>query len=222
MFASGKLPADFLSMMEAYFGSIDIGNDHPQPTFEILPAVPKLYDVLNDKEGVQSAIRIARPFPNKHHPDYKHAMILNIILGGYFGSRLMSNIREEKGYTYGIYSYLDNHIQAGSWRITTEAGKDVATATIEESFKEMEILCNEPVEEDELALVKNYLIGHQLSALDGPFHIMERWKSLILEGFEPEFFYGTIDAIRNVTPEELQLIAKKYFEPKEFYVLSVV
>lgn len=222
IFASGKLPEDFLPMMEDHFGSLNIGNKHPRPEFEIQSGEPKMYDILNDKNGVQSAIRIARPFPNKKHPDYKAAMVLNVILGGYFGSRLMSNIREDKGYTYGIYSYLDNHLQAGAWTITTEAGKEVASATIEESFKEMQRLCDEPVSEEELKLVRNYLIGHQLAALDGPFHIMDRWKSLILGELDTDFFYGMIDAIRTITPEALQAVAKKYFDPKDYFVLSVV
>ncbi|MEJ7674238.1 MAG: insulinase family protein [Chitinophagaceae bacterium] len=79
---------------------------------------------------MQGAIRIARPFPNRHHPDFKKVMILNTLFGGFFGSRLMANIREEKGYTYGINSYLQNHIQQTAWMISTEAGKDVCEATI--------------------------------------------------------------------------------------------
>ena len=222
IFASGKLPEDFMGIMEEQFGDLNIGNKYPRPEFEIRSGDPKMYDLLNDKDGVQSAIRIARPFPNRKHPDYKGSMVLNVILGGYFGSRLMSNIREEKGYTYGIYSYLDHHLQAGAWTITTEAGKDVAAATITECFKEMKLLCDELVDDEELTLVRNYLIGHQLAALDGPFHIMDRWKSLLLGELDENDYYAMIDTIRNITPEALQVLARKYFDPKDYFVLSVV
>ena len=85
---------------------------------------------MNDAAGVQAAIRIARPFPNRHHPDFAKAQVLNNIFGGFFGSRLMSNIREDKGYTYGIHSYMQNHIHESAWLISTEAGRDVSEATI--------------------------------------------------------------------------------------------
>ena len=88
-------------------------------------------------------------FPNRHHPDFMPAQVLNNVFGGFFGSRLMSNIREEKGYTYGIHSYLENHIQQSAWVISTEAGKDVCEATINEVYKEMETLRNEPIDAED-------------------------------------------------------------------------
>ena len=122
-------------------------------------AAEKKSRVTNDSKGVQGAIRLARPFPNRHHPDFKKVMVLNSLFGGFFGSRLMSNIREEKGYTYGIHSFLENHIRESAWVISTEAGKDVCEATIEEVYKEMKILREELIDEEELLLVKNYMMG---------------------------------------------------------------
>ncbi len=221
VFASGKLPDDFIPMMEDLFGTLDIGNERVFPEFEMKPGEPKKYDIANDPNGVQTAIRIARPFPNKKHPDYKEATVLNVILGGYFGSRLMANIREDKGFTYGIYSYIESQIQSGAWMISTEAGKDVAKAAIEESFKELQILCDEQVDEEELTLVKNYLIGQQLASLDGPFQIMDRWKSLLFSGLDESFFYDVVNTIRTITPAQLQAMARKYFDPKAYFILSV-
>ena len=137
---------------------------------------------------MQGAIRIARPFPNRHHPDFMKVMVLNTVFGGFFGSRLMSNIREEKGYTYGIHSYVQNHIHKSAWMISTEAGKDVCEATIEEVYKEMKLLREELVDEEELLLVRNYLIGTILGDLDGPFQIMGRWKNLILNNLDRRLF----------------------------------
>src|SRR6185436_18989615 len=140
----------------------------------------KKHFIINDDHGVQGAVRIARHFHNRHHPDFIKAQVLNNILGGYFGSRLMSNIREDKGYTYGIHSYLQNHIHESAWAISTEAGRDVSEATIAEIYKEMQRLCNEPVDDEELHLVRNHMIGSILGDLDGPFQIIARWKNYVL------------------------------------------
>ena len=91
----------------------------------IAPAAEKKYKVINDPNGVQGAIRIGRNFPNRHHPDFQKVQVLNNVFGGFFGSRLMANIREDKGYTYGIYSYLLNQVQESALVISTEAGNDV-------------------------------------------------------------------------------------------------
>jgi predicted Zn-dependent peptidase len=148
--------------------------------------------------------------------------VLNNIFGGYFGSRLMSNIREEKGYTYGIYSYLQDHIQQSAWVVSTEAGKDVCDATIVEIFKEMKRLQDEPVGDEEMQLVRNYMMGSLLGDLDGPFQIMARWKNYILNNLDEKFFYSAIQTIRTVSPEELQVLAKKYLNPEQFYKLVVI
>jgi zinc protease len=171
---------------------------------------------------VQGAIRIARPFPNRHHPDFKKAVILNTLFGGFFGSRLMANIREEKGYTYGIHSYIENHIQDTAWMISTEAGKDVCEATIEEVYKEMNLLKEELVDEEELLLVKNYMMGSNLGDLDGPFQIINRWKNLILNNLDEDYFNDSMNTIKNVTAEELKQLAEKYFVPEEFFELVVI
>jgi predicted Zn-dependent peptidase len=161
-------------------------------------------------------------FPNRHHPDFVKAQVLNNLLGGFFGSRLMSNIREEKGYTYGIYSYLENHIQQSAWVISTEAGRDVCEPTIAEVYKEMEILRNDLVDDEELLLVRNYMMGSILGDLDGPFHIISRWKNIILNGLDESFFYKQIETIRSVSAEELRELANKYLVKEKFYELVVV
>jgi predicted Zn-dependent peptidase len=147
---------------------------------------------------------------------------LNALFGGFFGSRLMENIREDKGYTYGIHSYLQNHISQSAWMVSTEAGREVSEATIEEVYKEMKILREEPVDDEELLLVRNYMMGSILGDLDGPFQIMARWKNIILNNLDEKYFYDSINAIKSVTSEELQALAQKYLKPEEFYELVVV
>lgn len=148
--------------------------------------------------------------------------ILNNIFGGFFGSRLMSNIREDKGYTYGIHSYVQNHIHETAWMISTEAGRAVCEATIEETYKEMAILRDELVDEEELNLVRNFMMGSLLGDLDGPFQIIGRWKNYILNNLTEQYFYNSIETIKTISAEELQVLAKKYLNPEDFYELTVV
>ena len=149
-------------------------------------------------------------------------MVLNTLFGGFFGSRLMSNIREDKGYTYGIHSYVQNHIGNTAWMISTEAGKDVCEAAITEVYKEMQLLQNELIDEEELLLVRNYMIGIILGDLDGPFQIIGRWKNIVLNNLNETYFYESIQTIKTITAKELQELAKKYLQPENFYELVVI
>jgi predicted Zn-dependent peptidase len=134
----------------------------------------------------------------------------------------MSNIREDKGYTYGIHSYVQNHIHESAWMISTEAGRAVCEATIEETYKEMGILRDELVDEEELNLVRNFMMGSLLGDLDGPFQIIARWKNYILNNLTEQYFYNSIETIKTISAEELQDLAKKYLNPEDFYELTVV
>ena len=223
IFVSGKLPKDIQEQLNKNFGALSLKAFNNQlSTISQTPAAGKKYRIQNDSNGVQGAIRIARPFPNRHHPDFMKVMVLNTLFGGFFGSRLMGNIREDKGYTYGIHSYVQNHIQQSAWVISTEAGKDVCEAAIKEVYKEMKLLREDPVDEEELMLVRNYLIGTILGDLDGPFHIMGRWKNLLLNNLTDDYFYRSIETIKTISAEELRGLAKKYLIPEDFYELVVI
>ena len=223
IFTSGKLPADIEQQLNTAFGDLSLKPFNNQlNTIIQLPAAEKKYRIQNDPDGVQGAIRIARPFPTRHHPDFMKVMVLNTVFGGFFGSRLMSNIREDKGYTYGIHSYVQNHLHDSAWMISTEAGKDVCEATIEEIYTEMKRLREDLVDEDELMLVRNYLIGTLLGDLDGPFQIMGRWKNLILNNLDGDYFYRSIETIKTISAEELRELSKKYLNPADFYELVVI
>lgn len=221
LFAAGKLPDDLESMLNEYFGDL---TNNSVSSIEIprQPSPEKKYRINNDPDGVQGSIRIARPFPNRHHPDFLKVQVLNSLFGGFFGSRLMRNIREDKGYTYGIHSLLHNHIHHSAWLIMTEAGRDVCEATIKEVYKEMGDLREKTVEAEELKLVQNYMMGGILGDLDGPFHIIARWKNIILNDLTEKYFYDSINTIKTVTAEDLQELANKYLNPEDFYELVVV
>lgn len=221
VFTAGKLPGNIMALLNQYFGDLPIT---PVQINRIpgKPAEEKKYRVINDPQGVQGAIRLGANFPNRHHPDFIKVQVLNNVFGGFFGSRLMSNIREEKGYTYGIYSYLENHMQESAWIISTEAGRDVCEPTIVEVYKEMERLRNEVVDEEELLLVRNYMMGSILGDLDGPFQIINRWKNIILNDLDESFFTKQLETIRTVSATELQQLANKYLQPENFYELVVI
>jgi len=223
--AAGKLPADLLSQLETHFGSLPLrapGAGAIVPIFPIHPAVQKKYQVTNDPDGVQGSIRIARNFPNRHHPDFQKVQVLNNVFGGFFGSRLMTNIREDKGYTYGIYSYLVNNRQESALVISTEAGKDVCAPAIEEVYKEMNLLREELVDDEELQMARNFAIGTVLGDLDGPFHVASRWKSILLNGLDENYFQEGVRIVKTITPEELQQLAIKYLDPAAFFELVVI
>lgn len=221
LFVAGKLPPNLFELLNRCFGDLRT-TPHDLFPIETKPADERKYRVINDPAGVQGAVRLGAHFPNRHHPDFVKAQVLNNVFGGFFGSRLMTNIREDKGYTYGIHSYLENHMQQSAWLVSTEAGRDVCEATIAETYREMERLRNEPVDEEELLLVRNYMLGSVLGDLDGPFHIINRWKTIILNGLPEDFFYKQINEIRTVSAEELQGLANKYLQPQNFYELVVV
>lgn len=223
IFVAGHLPKDIFQQLNAQFGKLPVRqHDFPSITHPIVRAEEKKYRVSNDPNGVQGAIRMARPFITRKHPDFAPMQVLNALFGGFFGSRLMSNIREDKGYTYGIHSYIQNHIGDSALMISTEAGRDVCEDTIKEVYHEMKRLREEKVSAEELLLVKNYLIGTVLGDLDGPFHIIGRWKNIILNGLSEDHFYKSIDSIKSVTPEKLQELANQYLDPNDYYELVVV
>lgn len=223
LFVAGKLPSDLEQQLNKNFGALPFNKQRvPLVEHNVQRTSAKKHKIINDPNGVQGAIRMARPFPNRHHPDFIKVQVLNNIFGGYFGSRLMSNIREDKGYTYGIHSFLQNHIQQSAWVISTEAGRDVCDATISEVYKEMQRLCEERVSEEELHLVRNYMMGSILGDLDGPFHIISRWKNYILNNLTEAYFYNSIETIRNISAEDLLQLARKYLNAEDFYELTVV
>lgn len=224
IFMAGKIDKSHVALLEEYFGKDSWGtpDNGPANTYTATPSAERKFRVSNDENSVQGSIRIARHFPTRQHPDFTPMLVLNTIFGGYFGSRLMTNIREEKGFTYGIYSQIYNYRNEGAFLIATEAGKDVCEQAVVEVYKEMDILCNDLVDDEELMLVKNYLLGNLLGDLDGPFSIMQRWKNLILNDMPAGQFDRNIEIYKSITPEHLQQLARQYLRKEDYYELIVV
>lgn len=175
---------------------------------------------IEKEDAVQTAIRIGRILFNKTHEDYIDFTILNTVLGGYFGSRLMSSIREDKGYTYGIGSGVAQMKQTGYFFISTEVGKAVKDEAIKAIQNEIELLQNKPLDDLELSLVKNYSIGQLLKNSDGPFAMMDRYLSVTKFGMGLDYYDKVISHLQNITPERIQELAKKYLKWEELVVVS--
>lgn len=223
IFMAGRIDDTDVALVNQIFGHAPaVAVQDEEQRFATAGPSHQKHREVNDPNGVQSAIRIARLFPNRHHPDFPKMVVLNTLFGGYFGSRLMSNIREDKGYTYGIYSSLQPNVRGGSLTIHTEVGRDVSEAAITEIYREMETLRQTPADEDELLLVKNYLLGGLLGDLDGPFQLLQRWRTLILNGLDEAHFNNNVRIYKSISAEELLALAKQYFTPEEFYEIAVV
>ncbi|MBL1279023.1 MAG: insulinase family protein [Fluviicola sp.] len=174
---------------------------------------------VEKKGAIQSAIRVGRILFNKNHPDYLDFIVLNTILGDYFGSRLMSNIREDKGYTYGIGTMMAELQNTGYFLVATEVGHEVKEATLKEIKYEFKRLQTELVPEAELDLVKNYMLGQLLKSADGPYAMMDLFLSAEMHGKNLDFYNEAIARIQTVTSERVMELAKKYLNWEEMSVV---
>jgi predicted Zn-dependent peptidase len=165
---------------------------------------------VNKEQAVQTAIRVGRMLFNKKDPDFIDFQILNTILGDYFGSRLMTNIREDKGYTYGIGTMVAELTEMGYFLVATEVGSDKKDATLHEIQFEFNRLQTELVSEDELQLVKNYMLGQLLKSADGPYAMMDLFLHVEPFNIGLEYYNQCIESINKITPERIKELAIKY------------
>ena len=205
---------DIIKMIKNHFGNRNWTSNKEN----IIKSDPEIQSsrqkkhIIEKSNSVQSAIRMGHTIINKQHSDYPGLQILNTILGGYFGSRLMSNIREEKGYTYGIGSIIGSLVHSGYFAIITEVGSDVTKSTVNEIYKEIKKLKNELVSEKELETVRSYILGELLKIFDGPFALSEALRSIIDFGLDYDYFDHYINTVKNIQPAKLNELANQYFD----------
>ena len=174
------------------------------------------------KEGaLQSAVRVGRMLFNKKHPDYIDFLVLNTILGDYFGSRLMTNIREDKGYTYGIGSVISELGETGYFMVATEVGSDKREATLKEIQFELERLQQTLVSEDELDLVKSYMIGQLLKSADGPYAMTDLFLSAVIHGKDLAFYNEVIQRVHAIDAQRIQELATSYLQWENMTIVTV-
>lgn len=207
---SGNVTNRAIEMINRYLGQkTRITGSQPQ-TLEINKQTQTEPYIIEKKSAVQSSIRSGLLTVNKQHPDYCGLKILCTIFGGYFGSRLMKNIREEKGYTYGINAMQVSLLQAGFLAVAADVKAENTRDALSEIVAEIEKLKSEPVPMHELELVRNYMMGELLQMFDGPFATADTFKAVLPYGKDFGYFEQLIETLWTITPEELMTLANKY------------
>jgi len=211
--ASGFVDASVVRLIEDNFSSTWGGTDQIEETNNHhLPIADR--KVFIEKEGAnQNAIAIGKLFPTQNHPDFPGIKLLCTILGGYFGSRLMSNIREDKGYTYSIQASPISFIHNGVFLVFAEVKTDKTAETVSEIFREINILTEELISEDELIPIQNYMLGRILEDFDGPFSRAQTFASLREVNMDIEYYNRLIHTIKTATPADIRELAQKYLAP---------
>ncbi len=216
---AGKIGSKELALVNQYLGKLKV-LDKGFNNAILSPNGVKDINI-DAKNKLQAAIRVGMPTINIHHPDYEDLQVLNTILGGYFGSRLMSNIREDKGYTYGIYSFVNPIMDTGYFCIATEVGEKYKNQTLQEIENEINRLKEEPIGEVELSMVKNYIIGQLMKSVDGPLNMITTLKNFLIFDKKLEDVNEQLLAVHRINPKRLQDLANQYLNYQDMYKVVV-
>ena len=218
---AGKVDQDTLDLLTGNFedwANYTTTANNSQP--ELTPAQEHFY-LVEKPEALQSAIRMGFPTINRTHPDFPAFQVLNTVLGGYFGSRLMANIREDKGYTYGIGSGISSLNHGGALFIASEVGADVCKAAVIEIEKEVNRLKTELVPGEELSLVRNYMLGSLLGSLENVFSHADKFKNIYFAGLDYDYYDRYSEKIKTITSQEVLNLANQYLDLDKFYKVIV-
>jgi predicted Zn-dependent peptidase len=170
-------------------------------------------ELVLKSESTQNSIRLGKRLPSKKDPDFFKISLVNLILGGYFGSRLMKNIREEKGLTYGIHSSITPFKSYSILKISSECNNKLTEQVKSEIIFEINKIRSELVELEELTVAKNYLLGAISRNFDGAFNISDRFKTFLEIDNDYDYYAKYFNAITNITAEEIRTCANNYFDP---------
>jgi zinc protease len=219
---SGHFPEDIISIINRKFDMF------PWPEAQAAddnllaePAAPTGKHFIAMPDAVQSSVRIGKIMIHRNHPHHHLASVTNTLLGGYFGSRLMRNIRQEKGYTYGISSSMVALVRETYFFISTQVGNEVREAAIEEIYKEIKDLREKRAGSLELDMLKNHLTASFLRSFDGPFMQMERFRELLLFNLDYSYYEGYLPLLNNIAPSDIQEIAEQFFHEDDMLELVV-
>lgn len=214
--ASGMITDDILTQIDKFFG-VKSNKISAQNGTLIRPRPENKLNLTETKtNAVQSSLRIGKRLFTRNHPDFLKITVLNEVLGGYFGSRLMKIIREEKGLTYSIYSQVVTHINDGYFVICSDVKKELLSDAITEIYFQLELLKNEKIGNEELKTVKNYMIGSFFNSINTPFALSDKFKTLYFNGLNYDYYDNYIANINKITATNLQSLANKYFDTSGF------
>ncbi|MGQ1888884.1 M16 family metallopeptidase [Thermophagus sp. OGC60D27] len=219
IYVAGQPGTEIDRLLNHHFGQTTGAG--PEKDTRIAPPTPSANKkIILKKDGaMQSAIRIGRPLFNQHHPDFIPLQVLNTALGGYFGSRLMSTVREEKGLTYGIGSYIMPLKHAGVWIVSSEVAGEKRDEAIDAIFEEFHKLQNELLPEKELEMVRNYMMGELLRSFDGPFSTADIYRTLSEYNLDFDYYRQMIRYLRHVSPVNIRDLARQYLIPDAFWTV---
>ncbi len=221
-YITGNVDNKLLNDFDYVFGKDEITKEKTKKIrCDILTANQSEPLNIEMEDTVQSSVRMGKVLMARNHPDYYDSAILTNVFGGYFGSRLMANIREEKGYTYGIGASIVSLLHSSYLTIQTDVGKNVCQLAISEIYKEMEKLCQEKISEQELDRVKQYLSGSLLRSIDGAVNIMDKFIDFDDFGYGTEHFQYQMDSIINVSADRLLILAQKYYQKHDLIEVVV-
>lgn len=207
---AGQASETDVAFINHELGQLPIRTD-ALPPFAAEPITNDDLPTLSEKpSSIQSSIRLGRRLFTRAHPDFFRMLVTNEILGGYFGSRLMKNIREEKGFTYGISSNMPSFRRDGYFLIGTDVNRENTQQTLDEIRKEIRILQTERVSIDELETVTNFMAGEFVGSLNTPFEIADRYKVILLDGLPADFLTTYIQNLRSVTADDVLHTANQY------------
>jgi predicted Zn-dependent peptidase len=171
---------------------------------------------IEKKDALQSSLRIARRTVNMSHADFPGMKVVDTILGGWFGSRLMRNLREDKGYTYGIGSSLHSFLLGGMALISTETGAQNTRAALNEIYREMDNLQASLVPKSELRLVRNSMLGDMVRQFDGPFSTCDSFMNALDAGLGIDYYNTLQEKIRSISANEIKQLAETYYSKESF------
>ncbi|MDR0205996.1 MAG: insulinase family protein [Bacteroidales bacterium] len=173
------------------------------------------------ENALQSSFILCKQNIGYNHPDRRNFEILSVLFGGYFGSRLMKKIREEKGYTYGIFCGNLFYENTSIFFIEADVKVEKTKAAIKACFKEMKLLHKDLVSDEELTLAKSYMLGELLRDVDSSVSYQKKyayWNDFHLDEREMQ---EMVDSINNITPQTIQKLAKQYHVPEMFSKIVV-
>lgn len=207
---SGKVNNELIQQIVPFLNSFKGRLSNKSNLFSPIPQSNQ-EQIIEKENAQQSAIIMGLPMPQKGELEFPSIFIANTLLGGYFGSRLMTNLREEKGYTYGVGSGVFSNKEVAYWMLSTEVGVEHTVNSLREIQNEMNRLSEENVPEDELELVKSYFQGSMMRNFDGPFQAMDRFKSLYTLGLDYSYYDQMISEVKRMKADDLKNTFTKYF-----------